>query len=88
MKYLKTFEELDFNQTTDAVAVSDLTNYYNCDDCKALFKIFNKQLNHCPYCRSKNLKNIGSDSYYSIESDRLDADEKELSKKHKEEEEK
>ena len=38
MKWIKTFETFDFSQTLPVVSKSDLTLYYHCDECNALWK--------------------------------------------------
>lgn len=77
MKHIKKFEELDFNQTIPQTTVSELTNYYACGECNALFKLFNKRTNHCLYCNGKDLNSVGFDKFYDEVSKRLDSDEQE-----------
>lgn len=43
MKYIKKFEELDFNQSIPQTTISELTNYYDCGSCNSLFKMFNRK---------------------------------------------
>lgn len=77
MKYLKLFEEFDFNQTIGVTSQSSLINYYECKDCNALFKSPNEILNRCKYCNGKNIINTDRDVWYNLVSDRLEEDERE-----------
>ena len=44
MKFIKTFETFDFSQTLPVVSKSDLTSFYHCDGCNALWKELNKEV--------------------------------------------
>ncbi len=75
MRLVKTFEEFDFSRTLPAVSVENLTFFYNCDDCNALWKNFNEQSKNCKYCSSDNISKLEADEWYDQVKLRLDEDE-------------
>lgn len=75
MRLVKTFEEFDFSRTLPAVSVENLTFFYNCDDCNALWKNFNEQSKNCKYCSSDNISKLEADDWYDQVKLRLDEDE-------------
>jgi len=87
MKFIKTFETFDFSQTLPIVSKSDLTSFYHCDDCNALWKELNKEVDNCKFCRSTEIEELSSEEWYEAVGDRLDDDEKEDLESEKEKEE-
>jgi hypothetical protein len=88
MKWIKTFETFDFSQTLPVVSKSDLTLYYHCDDCNALWKELNKESSNCKFCDSDEIEELSKDEWYETVGDRLDDDEAEdLNSERSEEEE-
>jgi hypothetical protein len=77
MRYIKTFETFDFSQTLPLASKSDLTLFYHCDECNALFKEFNKEVDNCKFCKSSDIEELSEDEWYETVGDRLDDDEKE-----------
>lgn len=75
MKRLKTFETFDFSQTLPVASQSDLTLFYHCDDCDALFKQFNQEVEVCKFCKSEEIEELSEDEWYEAVGDRLDEDE-------------
>jgi hypothetical protein len=75
MKFIKKFESFDFSQTLPFTSKDNLTLYYSCDDCNALYKSLNEIEENCRYCKSENLEELSPDEWYDSVSDRLDEDE-------------
>lgn len=78
MKHIKLFEELDFSQTYLTTTSSHLTNYYHCENCFELFKVFNEKANSCPECGSRELDILDIDSYYKNLKTRFDDSHEEI----------
>jgi hypothetical protein len=76
MKWIKTFETFDFNQTLPIASKSDLSLYWHCDDCNALWKDVNK-VESCKFCKSDEIEELSEDEYYETVGERLDDDERE-----------
>lgn len=77
MKWIKKFETFDFSQTLPIASKSTLTLYYHCDECNALWKELNKEVEKCKFCHSDEIEELSEDEWYSAVGDRLDNDEKE-----------
>lgn len=75
MKWIKKFESFDFNQTLPFASKADLTLYYHCDDCDALWKVLNNEVNNCKFCKSSTIEELSKDEWYETVGDRLDEDE-------------
>ncbi len=75
MKWIKTFETFDFSQTIPVASKADLTNYYHCDDCNALWKELNKEIDRCKFCQSNSIEELSKDEWYETVGDRLDDEE-------------
>ena len=75
MKWIKTFETFDFSQTLPFASKADLTNYYHCDDCDALWRILNQETNSCKFCKSNSIEELSKDEWYETVGNRLDEDE-------------
>lgn len=93
MKHLKSyelFEAIGQSSAYLATTVEDLTNYYSCPVCNALFKTFNQEVDLCPHCGNYDSLNSVSDfEYMTLVKQRLDKNdfEKEIKDKRKREEE-
>jgi hypothetical protein len=87
MKWIKTFETFDFGQTIPVVSKSDLTNYYHCDDCDALWKVLNQEASMCKFCNSESIEELSKDEWFETVGNRLDEDEVEDLESEKSEEE-
>lgn len=74
MKWIKTFETFDFNQTLPVASKADLTLYYHCDDCNALWKEMDDK-NRCKFCESESIEELSKEEWYETVGDRLDEDE-------------
>lgn len=77
MKYIKTYETFDFSQTLPVVSKSDLTLYYHCDGCNALWRELNKESDTCKFCNSDEVEELSKDEWTEAVGDRLEEDEKE-----------
>ena len=75
MRYIKTYETFDFSQTLPVVSKADLTLYYHCDDCNALFRQLNQESEVCRFCNSDEIEELSKDEWYEAVGDRLDDDE-------------
>lgn len=84
MKKIKNFESFDFNQTIPTTSKDNLTLFYSCDECNALWKNFNEQSDNCKFCESSEIEEIDPDEYYELVKVRLDEDEIEDLEKEKE----
>lgn len=84
MKLIKTFDSFDFNQTIPATSKDQLTMFYSCDDCNALWKSFNKKCDTCKFCGSSEVEEVSPDEYYELVKLRLDDDEVEDLEKERE----
>jgi hypothetical protein len=77
MKYIKTYETFDFSQSLPVVSKSDLTLYYHCDNCNALWKEINKEIDSCKFCNSDEIEELSKSEWIEAVGDRLEEDEKE-----------
>ena len=77
MKWIKKFETFDFSQTLPLASKSDLTLFYHCDDCDALWKVLNDEVNECKFCKSSSIEELSKEEWHETVGDRLDDDEKE-----------
>ncbi len=75
MEHIKKFETFDFNQTLPIASKSDLTMYYSCDDCDALWQTFNEDNDKCRFCKSGEIEELGEDEYFDLVESRLEDDE-------------
>jgi len=66
MKHIKTFEGFDFSQTLPIAPKSELTTYYSCDDCDAMWEEFNKECEQCEKCNSKNIEELSPEEYKEL----------------------
>lgn len=87
MRWIKKFESFDFNQSLPFASKADLTLYYHCDDCDALWKVLNKEVDDCKFCKSQSIEELSKDEWYETVGDRLDEDEIEDLNKEKQQEE-
>lgn len=79
MKHIKSYklyetQEKDSSNPYLTTSIEDLTTYYNCPSCNALFKAFNKQIERCPYCKEQS-NNISDFDYMTLVKQRLEPDE-------------
>jgi len=75
IKSYKLFEADIFNSPILTTTKEDLTDYYHCPNCKALFKTFNKEyMETCPYC-GNSINNVSDFDYMSLVKQHLDPDE-------------
>ena len=70
-----TFETFDFNQTLPVVSKADLSLYYHCDECDALWRELNKEASVCKFCNSNEIEELSKDECYETVGDRIDEDE-------------
>jgi len=85
MRYIKTFETFDFSQTLPVASKSDLSLFYHCDGCNALWKQL-QSTDECKFCQSDEVEELSKDEWYEAVGDRLEEDEKEDLYLNKEEE--
>lgn len=76
MKYIKTFETFDFSQTLPIASKADLSLYFHCDECNALWKSLEDN-DTCKFCKSDEVEELSKDEWYEAVGDRLEEDEKE-----------
>ena len=74
MKWIKKFETFDFSQTLPVASKADLTLYYHCDECNALWKQLNQESNDCKFCQSNEIEELSKDEWYETVGDRLEED--------------
>ena len=77
MNSIKTFETFDFSQTLPLASKADLTLFYHCDSCDALWKEFNKEVDTCKFCKSEEVEELSKEEWYETVGDRLEEDERE-----------
>lgn len=70
---IKRFEE--FNSAIWASTEEELTKYFKCDSCNALYHKFNDIDNKCKFCNSDKIKQISSSEYLFLLKKRLEEDE-------------
>lgn len=75
MKWIKKFETFDFSQTLPVASKDDLTLYYHCDDCDALWKVLNTEITDCKFCKNNLIEELSKDEWYETVGNRLDEDE-------------
>ncbi len=81
MKIIKMFEEFDFSKKNSPIPIvsqNDLTMFYSCDDCNALWKSFNENLSGCNFCKSSKIEELSESEYYSMVEDGLEEGEIEV----------
>ena len=69
--HLKKFEEFDFSETLPVAPKTALISYYSCDDCDAVWKIFNSTMDKCPFCDSPEIEDLPKNEYYELVKARL-----------------
>jgi hypothetical protein len=74
MKYIRKFETFDFSQTLPVASKADLTLYYHCDECNALWKQLNQESDDCKFCQSNEVEELSKDEWYETVGDRLEED--------------
>jgi hypothetical protein len=74
MKYIRKFETFDFSQTLPVASKADLTLYYHCDECNALWKQLNQESDDCKFCQSDEVEELSKDEWYETVGDRLEED--------------
>jgi hypothetical protein len=77
MKIIKTFETFDFSQTLPLASKADLTLFYHCDSCDALWKEFNQEVDTCKFCKSEEVEELSKEEWYETVGDKLEEDERE-----------
>ena len=75
MKWIKTFETFDFSQTLPVASVADLSIYYHCDNCNALWKSLNSEMSSCKFCNSSSIEELSKDEWYETVGERSDGEE-------------
>jgi len=75
MEHLKKFETFDFSKTLPIASKSDLTMYYNCESCNAIWESFNEKCDCCRFCDNDNIQELDEDDYYDMVESRLEDDE-------------
>lgn len=79
MKYIKTFESFDFNQTLPITSEDELSNFYSCDDCDFLWRSFNTKESKCVECKSPNIEELSLEEWVEMVKPKLsDSDKGEL----------
>jgi hypothetical protein len=74
MKYIRKFETFDFSQTLPVASKADLTLYYHCDECNALWKQLNQESDDCKFCQSDEVEELSKEEWYETVGDRLEED--------------
>jgi hypothetical protein len=77
MRYVKKFETFDFSKTIPATSKEDLTSFYSCEECNALWKSFNESCDECRFCESSEIEELDTEEYYELVKLRLDDEEAE-----------
>lgn len=77
MKNLMTYKMFDAYQigTTLTTSREDLTTYYKCNKCDALFKMFNDTPEACPKCNNIDIKTISDFEYMTELKDKRNSEE-------------
>ena len=83
---IKKFENFNSKTFNTLSTISELTNYYLCDDCNAMWRSeLNATLeNRCRFCGKYNINNIDSDDWFDEVALRLDSDELPLNEEDRE----
>ena len=61
----------DFSQTLPITTKNFLTNYYSCDECDGLWKVYNKQEDKCKFCGSSEVEDMSEVDWYEIANQRM-----------------
>lgn len=89
MKNLLNYKSFEAHQMGNLNVSSreDLTNYYRCNDCNNVYRVFNNSHDVCQHCKSTNLEQISDFDYMAELKTRLSPEEfgKELANKNKRE---
>jgi predicted nucleic acid-binding Zn-ribbon protein len=75
-----------FSKMFPITTLNNLYVYYLCDNCGALYRVFNQTEARCAYCGQNDLKMISEDAYYNELKTRLEPDEWEDALKEREKE--
>lgn len=75
MRWIKKFETFDFSQTLPLSSKEDLTLYYHCDDCDALWRVLINEVDGCKFCKSSTIEELSKDEWCRTVGHRLDEDE-------------
>jgi len=68
MKNMKNFESF----TLPIASIEDLSSFYSCDECNAIWKEFNYNASSCKFCDSLEIEELSIDEYYELIKDGLD----------------
>ncbi len=71
----KTFEAEQIGAAPLVTSKEDLTAYYKCNKCNALFKTFNDEATNCKFCHTNDISKISDFEYMTLVKDRLEPDE-------------
>lgn len=75
MKYIKKYENFDFSQTLPVAAENDLTNFYSCDECNAIWRVYNSPIEtKCKFCRSTDIEELSKEEWLELSKERLEFD--------------
>ena len=81
MEYLKKFEDFNFSQTIPVASENDITNFYSCDDCDSIWRVYNSPIEiKCKFCSSENIEELSKEEWLEL-NQKLDPDEFEELKK-------
>lgn len=76
MIYIKKYENFDFSQTLPVTSENNLTNFYSCDECNAIWRVYNSPLlTKCKYCNSSEIEELSKEEWLELSKERLDSDE-------------
>ena len=74
MGYVKKFEAF-VGKPLPVASLSDLTNYYSCEECDGLWKEVNKEAHVCKLCGSEEIEELSKPEWKELVKSRLDKDE-------------
>jgi hypothetical protein len=87
-KFVNEENVFDFSQTLPITTKNFLTNYYSCDECDGLWKVYNEQEAKCKFCGSEEIEEISEVDWYEVVNQRMgDEDDSDVNDERKSEEE-
>jgi hypothetical protein len=87
-KFVNEENVFDFSQTLPITTKNFLTNYYSCDECDGLWKVYNKQETKCKFCDSEEIEEMSEGDWYEVVNQRMgDEDDSDIDDERKSEEE-
>lgn len=64
-------EEVGFNTNQEIPDNTHLNNYYSCDECDGLWKVYNKEEEECKFCGSHEIEDMSEGDWSEVSKERM-----------------